>query len=227
MVAAAGLRRYPVRVQELIERFYRAFERDPGRLRIPRTQDLPSAMLGEEPVPPPWVSWKVIPGGVSISACRQWEDAHGVRLPDSFRTWFLARHTLALDCGLFRLAVSPSNRPFADLEELLEWEVPLIRTRQLFPIGDEGLRDAGPLCLDLRERKPEPPVVFWDADEDRVSPVIFSGFAKLLEGVAFAMENDLAVFEDPALMDAFLALDPEGAGGPGAAYWRGEDVLDA
>ncbi|MBI2922102.1 MAG: hypothetical protein HYY18_13700 [Planctomycetes bacterium] len=213
-------------MQELIDRFYAAFERDPDRLRIPRAQDFPSAMLGDAPVTPPWTSWKLIPGGVSLPAFRQWEDAHGVRLPDSFRTWFLARHTLSLDCGLLRLAVSPSNKPFADLEELLEWEVPMIRTRQLFPIGDEGLRDAGPLCLDLRERHPEPPVVFWDADEEQVSPVVFSGFAKLLEGAAFAMEHDLAIFDDPALMDAFLALDPGGAGGPGAAYWRGEDVLD-
>lgn len=205
----------------LVDRFYAALAINSDRLRIPRGPDLPPDMLSDERLPPPWVRWKVIPGRVSRSAFRDWLNDRGLHLPDDFRDWFLARHTLQVDCGILRLAASPSNKPFADLEELLEWDEPPIRSKQIFPIGDEALFNAGPLCLDLRE-KSACPVVYWDAEAQEISAPVFSSFAKLLELAAFAMETELRLFEDAALMEQFLALDPAGAGGPGAVYWRGD-----
>jgi len=207
-------------MKALIDRFFEAFQRDPARLLIPRIPDLPRDMLAAETAPPPWAAWQVVPGRVSVQTWREWEEAHGVHLPESFQNFFLSRHTLSLDCGLLRLACSPSNSPFSDLEELLEWDVAEIRNRQIFPIGDETLRDAGPLCLDLRDRKAEPPVVYWDGNSETIPPPVFSSFPKLLECLAFALENDLNVLQDEALLEQYLALDPEGAGGTGRPYWR-------
>lgn len=206
----------------LVDRFWSAFERDPDRRRVPRSPDIPGDMLDEERLLPPWVRWKVVPGRTSRQAFKEWQDNLGLHLPDAFRDWFLSRHTLQVDCGFLRLAASPSNKPFGDLEELLEWDIPLFRTKQLFPIGDEALGDAGPLCLDLRE-KGEPAIVYWDAGPETVSPAIFSSFGKLLELSAAAMESDADVFEDEALLGNWLALDTSGAGGPGLSYWRRED----
>lgn len=207
---------------DLVERFYAALERDPRRFRVPRTQDLPGDMLTDERLEPPWVAWRPVPGRVSEATWKQWCDDRGLRLPASFRDWFLARHTLQVDCGFLRLACSPSNRPFADLEELLEWDIPQIRAKQLFPIGDEGVRDFGPLCLDLRARTAEPPVVYWDSSDESIGPPIFSSFPKLLELASFAMENDLQLWDDDGLLSEFLALDRDGAGGPGRPYWSRE-----
>ncbi|MCE9583439.1 MAG: SMI1/KNR4 family protein [Planctomycetes bacterium] len=207
----------------LIDRFFDAYALNPDRLRIPRGPDLPQDMMAEEKLPPPFTRWKIVKSRLARSTFNDWEEEHGFHLPESFRGWFLARHTLSLACGIVRLACSPSNKPFADLDELLEWDEPLIRAKQLFPIGDEALFDAGPLCLDLRVKGGEPPVVFWNAEEETVTAPIFSSFPKLLELTAFAMEGDLKVFGDDAQLAQFLALDSEGAGGPGRPYWAGED----
>jgi hypothetical protein len=149
---------------------------------------------------------------------RQWEEAHGWRLPELFTGWLRSRHTLQVDCGILRLACSPPATPFADLEELLEWDAPPIRARQLFPIGDEQVLNAGPLCLDMR-KKGEPAVVYWDAGEEQVSATVFSSFEALLRGATYAMEHP-GTLQDGQALEEFLALDPDGAGGPGAAYWR-------
>ncbi|MEK7468743.1 MAG: SMI1/KNR4 family protein [Planctomycetota bacterium] len=210
----------------LIDRFYAALALDPDRMRTPAGPDVPLDMLTGDKEPPPWVRWRVVPGRLAGETFRKWEEEHGVHLPESFREWFLARHTLTLDCGILRLACSPSNKPFADLDELLEWDEEPIRSRQIFPIGDESLYNAGPLCLDLREKREEPPVVYWNANAEEISAPVFSSFPKLLELTAFAMETGLKLFNDEALLAQFLALDPEGAGGPGKAYWRDDGLPD-
>ncbi|NUN49096.1 MAG: SMI1/KNR4 family protein [Candidatus Brocadiae bacterium] len=203
----------------LHDRFFAAFARDPQRLRVARSPDLPPDMLSDERVAPPWVVWKLLPGRHALQVYRDWEERNGWRLPESFRAFLMARQTLRLDCGIARLVASPSHAPFLDLEELMEWDVPLIRAKKLLPVGDEAIGEVGPLCLDLRERTPEPPVVYCDAAEDTVSPPIWSSLPKMLEGLSFAMENDLRLWEDERLLEAFLALDPAGAGGPGREYW--------
>ncbi len=210
----------------LIARFFAAFAANPDRLRIPRGPDLPPDMLAEEKLPPPWVRWKLVPSRLAPAKFKDWEDDHGLHLPESFRAFFLTHHSLQLDCAIVRLACSPSNKPFADLDELLEWDEPPIRARQIFPIGDEALGHAGPLCLDLREKVEEPPVVYWDAEAEEISAPIFSSFPKLLELTAYALETELKLFEDDALMQTFLGLDPEGAGGPGKAYWTGDGLFE-
>jgi hypothetical protein len=207
----------------LIERFYAAFSLNPARLRTPRLPDVPLDMLTGDKEEPPWVSWRLVPGRLAPATFKKWEDERGLHLPESFTEWFLARHTLAVDCGYVRLACSPSNKPFADLEELLEWDEPPIRAREIFPIGDEALYDSGPLCLDLRAKVEEPPVVYWNADAGMISPPVFSSFPKLLELTAFAMEKGLKMYEEESLLEEFLALDPTGAGGPGKSYWKGDD----
>ena len=210
----------------LLDRFYAAFALNPDRLRIPRGPDVPLDMLTGDKEPPPWLSWRVVPGRLARDTFKDWEDDHGLHLPESFRVWFLARHTLSVNCGILRLACSPSNKPFADLDELLEWDEPPIRAREIFPIGDEAMYNAGPLCLDLREKGKEPPVVYWNANAEVISAPVFSSFPKLLELAAFAMEKELKIFNDEALLAQFLALDPEGAGGPGKAYWRDDGLED-
>ncbi len=210
----------------LITRFFTAFAANPDHLRIPRGPDVPLDMLTEEKLPPPWVRWKFVPSRLAPTTFQEWEDDHGVHLPESFRSFFLTYHTLQLDCSIVRLACSPSNKPFADLDELLEWDEPPIRDRQIFPIGDEALGNAGPLCLDLRGKSEEPPVVYWDAEREEISAPIFSSFPRLLELTTFAMATELRLFEQEALLAQFLAMDPEGAGGPGLKYWQGDGVFD-
>jgi hypothetical protein len=205
-------------MSEVIDRFWKAFLLDPARRRIPRTQEVPPEMLEDEVLDPPWCRWRLMNGRTSRAAVKEWEESLGWRLPGVFWDWFLSKQTLQVDCGILRLACAPPATPFSDLEELLEWDLPLIRTKQLFPIGDEGLRNAGPVCLDLRA-KAEAPVVYWDGWDEAVSEPIFSSFERLLEGAAFAMENP-DVLRNATLLDGFLALDPEGAGRTGEEYWR-------
>jgi len=132
-----------------------------------------------------------------------------------------------VDVGIAGLPACPLNNPLKDLKyQVVESGYYSKRCKELglIPFGDEKLMDAGPLCFDTREpvRDDEWPVVYWDHEYDQTSeeigPRIFSSFSKLIKCCTHFLQENKSARD---LVRDLYRIDPEGAGGPGRAYWEG------
>jgi hypothetical protein len=164
-------------------------------------------------------------------------------MPPSFKEWYGAFFTLDMDISVIRLPANPSSAPLQPLEELTAESDPVYeaaRSLGLIPFGDEAMMDAGPLCFDGRGGSDPDrwPVTYWDHEwegtDQQIGPPIFSSFEKLIECCTHYMNaaadakasptSDGGEEDDPVKargewISSMIALDPNGAGGPGRAYW--------
>ena len=198
-------------------------------LRCVFTPDLPPEMLvSQRPDASGWVEWRMLPqpcqNPINFALL---ENEAASRLPKSFKAWFQNYYTLDVDVGIVRLPACPLNNPLKDLKyQVVESGYYSKRCKELglIPFGDEKLIDAGPLCFDTREpvRDDEWPVVYWDHEYDQTSeeigPRIFSSFPKLIKCCTHFLQENKSARD---LVRDLYRIDPEGAGGPGRAYWEG------
>jgi hypothetical protein len=184
-----------------------------------------------------WVGWKPVPSTVTDADLNSLEAEYRFRYPPLYRellqtvhyfelTW-IGFHFVPHVVGLWRQELVRLYRACAGDR---------ILGRGLLPFGSESSLDAGPACFDTRYRRPDGdcPIVFWDHEwigSDREISPLFSSSERMFRCLTFAAEAPIPftyrASEDPpslvaekrALMAQFLALDPDGAGGPARAYW--------
>lgn len=200
---------------------------------------LPEEML-DPSIPPSndWIGWKPIQSTVSDADLDALEGETRLKFPPVYRDFLKYLHFVELDSVGFTFERHLS----LDWKETLRktyfngWPRERILDVGLIPFGEESQMDAGPTCFDTRHRLPDGdcPVVFWDHEwvgSDQEIKPMFSSSAKMFECLGFAVSTDLnfvshleddgdALLEEKSkLMSQFLALDPQGAGGPARDYW--------
>lgn len=207
------------------------FMRWPGRL--------PDDMR-DDSIPPlgDWFGWKAIPSRVRDAELDKLEQELGLRFPPPYRDFLRYRHFV----GLTEVGVRFERHLCDDWDDTLRkayfksWPRERILDAGLLPFGSETLMDAGPVCFDtnVRGSSGDYPVVFWDHEwagtKAEIRP-LFSSSIKMFECLSLVAANDLAfVCHDESdddsllpvkqlLLGRFLAMDPEGAGGPARDYW--------
>lgn len=200
--------------------------------------ELPPAMAdASRPEDDGWRPWKAVASTVTETDLDRLEGILQLRFPPSYRAFLQYRHFYALTEGGVRFERHVIGRWEDTLLDLYEsWDPERIVGIGLIPFGSETFMDAGPVCFDTRRRQQdgECPVVFWDHEwigrENEVQPM-FSSSRKMFEALRFLAENGWrffhydeddgpdAVAEKVGLLRRFLAIDPEGAGGPARSYW--------
>ena len=184
-----------------------------------------------------WRPWKPVPSTVTDEQLDRLEEEIGLRFPPSYRTLLKYKHFYALTEGGLRFERHVIGRWEDTLLAAYDsWDPERIVGAGLIPFGSESFMDAGPVCFDTGNRLPdgECPVVYWDHEwigtEKEVQPM-FSSSLKMFEALRFLAENGWAFFhhdekDRPAdvakkvgMVRRFLAIDPEGAGGPAREYW--------
>jgi hypothetical protein len=199
---------------------------------------VPPEMLDPTIVPhTDWVGWKPIPSTVTDTDLDDLEHHYGFHYPPLYRELLKTVHYLELTwigCDFVEHVIGRWRQKLEQLYQSCQGD--RILGRGLLPFGSETRLAAGPACFDTRYRLPngDCPVVFWDrerVDTQREINVLFSSCERMFRCLTFAAEVpmpfDRIRREDPpqvaaekrGLMAQFLALDPEGAGGPGRAYW--------
>ena len=226
-------------MNESNRRFFDAYQRWLSPLATVRTASTPSDMI-VRPVADSkgWIEWKLIPCEVGLTdAFAALERRVGYRWPPSFKEWYGTFFTLDMDVSIVRLPANPSNAPLQPLEKRTVTPDPFDQAAQslgLIPFGDEAMMDAGPLCFDPRGGgDPDRwPVTYWDHEwagtDQQIGPPVFSCFAKLIECCTHYMNaaaHAKSSGADPRTsrttwLAAMVRLDPQGAGGPGRAYWE-------
>jgi hypothetical protein len=201
--------------------------------------DVPPAMAdaSREAEDDDWQPWKAVPSTVGDADLDRLEGILQLRFPPSYRAFLMYRHFYELTEGGVRFEEHVVGRWEDALRALYaSWDPARIVGMGLIPFGAETFMDAGPVCFDTRRRGDdgECPVVFWDHEavgtENEVRP-LFSSSATMFRALRFLAENGTgflrhresdgpeAVSEKARLMRRFLAIDPDGAGGPARGYW--------
>lgn len=193
-----------------------------------------------------WIGWQPIPSTVADADLDLLEREIGLLFPPLYREFLKYRHFAELT----EAGVRFNPHLCHDWQETLRnayfhsWPRERILDVGLIPFGDEALMDAGPVCFDTRHRMADGdcPVVFWDHEwvgtENEVQP-LFSSCRKMFECLSLVAASDLSVGsrDDAAdssllphkreLLEQFLSLDPDGAGGPAREYWTRWGVTTA
>lgn len=207
------------------------------RMRVPAR--LPEAMR-DESIPPSndWIGWKPVPSTVSDVDLDALEHETRRKFPPLYRDFLKYLHFVELDSFGFTFEPHMSHNWKEVLREsyFRGWPRERILDVGLIPFGEEAQMDAGPTCFDTRRRlaNGDCPVVFWDhewvSSDQEIKP-LFSSSAKMFECLAFAAATDLyfiatlegdddVILERKSeLLSQFLAIDPDGAGGPALDYW--------
>ena len=198
----------------------------PGR--IPDSMRDPS-------IPPSndWIGWQPVPSTVTDQDLDELEAETGLKYPAPYREFLQYEHFV----GLTELAIRFERHLIGAWRETLKnvyfrsWPRERIADRGLLPFGSESLMDAGPVCFDTRKPAPRDDwsVVFWDHEwagtEQEVRPM-FSSCTRMFECLLFVAENDVNFVyhgdddddsllpQKQQLLRQFLAIDPDGAGGP-------------
>jgi hypothetical protein len=198
--------------------------------------------LRDPSVPPSngWIGWRPVPSTVTDTDLDQLQRETGLAFPPLYRDFLKYRHFVSLtETGMrFERHLPHDWQERLRAEYFQSWSRERILDIGLLPFGDESFMDAGPVCFDTRRRAADgdAPVVFWDHEwvgtEKEVRPM-FSSCRKMFECLSLVAVTDLDFIyhdedDDPAvlprkaeLLARFLALDPDGAGGPAADYWSG------
>jgi hypothetical protein len=219
--------------------FFEAFARCSPLMTVQTERTPPEMIVRVDEESEGWIEWRLIPcEGACDPVLRDLERACRVVLPPSFRRWYGSYYTLDMDVSVVRLPENPSNDPGGPLRRLLTNPAfREVRDLGLMPFGDEARGDAGPLCFDARGGgDPDAwPVTFWDHEragmDQAIGPIMFSSFDRLLIGCtaymhqfeqlkgAIAQRGRWTSQDHRDCTQALMAADPEGAGGPGRAYW--------
>ncbi|HEV2296049.1 MAG TPA: SMI1/KNR4 family protein [Tepidisphaeraceae bacterium] len=211
-------------------RFFEAYQQCFAPLRTVRTAATPQEMIVRPVVDSPgWVEWKLMPCNVDLAdEFAALERQLGHSWPPSFKEWYGSYFTLCMDVSVVALPENPSNAPLRPLQERVAKPDPFdqaARSLGLIPFGSETMMDAGPLCFDPRGGSDPDrwPVTYWDHEWDgtdqQIGPPIFSCFEKLIECCTHYMDAAAGVRASGDDLMSMIALDPDGAGGPGRPYW--------
>lgn len=199
---------------------------------------LPEAMR-DRSIPPAndWIGWKAIPTTISDADLDALEREAGLEFPPLYRDFLRYRHFVELTETGVRFERHISDEWQATLRELYSYSRKYMLDVGLLPFGSECYMDAGQACFDTRFRLPDGdcPVVFWDHEwvgTPKEIGALFSSSRKMFECLYMFAANDLNfIYHDPTydddallprkreLLAQFLAIDPEGAGGPARDYW--------
>jgi SMI1 / KNR4 family (SUKH-1) len=209
--------------------------KDLMRLPLP---DMPEEMRDTSIKPQDdWIGWKPIPSTVSDDELDALEREIGLAYPPSYRSFLKTSHFYELTEVGVRFARHPIRKWKAELrQEYQGWMPDRILGRGLIPFGSETFMDAGPVCFDATRplSDGECPVVFWDhdsIDSDREIQPMFSSSSRMFQCLSLvATSGTNFVYHDPddetaslprklELMQRFLSLDAEGAGGNARQYW--------
>ncbi len=213
-----------------------AQQRRRGGMKVPGK--LPEAMR-DRSIPPvdDWIGWKAIPTTISDADLDALEREAGLEFPPLYRDFLRYRHFVDLTETGVRFERHISDEWQARLRELYSYSRKYMLDVGLLPFGWESFMDAGDACFDTRFRLPDGdcPVVFWDHEwigTPKEIGALFSSSRKMFECLYMFAANDLDfIYHDPtddddallprkrALLAQFLAIDPEGAGGPARDYW--------
>jgi hypothetical protein len=185
-----------------------------------------------------WIGWKPAPSTVTETDLDELEGMLGTAYPPPYRTFLRYLHFY----DLTERGVRFFRHPFGTWREKLTQMYNAIEPKDHYigagfiPFGNEDMMDAGPVCFDTRNRRPDGdcPVVFldheWFDTEKELRPM-FSSSLKMFECLTIVAESEIdfvyhdeddppeQVAEKKRLMARFLRTDPEGAGGPAQDYW--------
>lgn len=185
-----------------------------------------------------WLAWKPIPSTVTEGDINELHAHFGGALPPLYiemlkyvHFYDLTERGVRFECHL----VGKWKQQLINLYDIYRESFPC--GSHLVPFGSETFMDAGPVCFDYNNRLPNSdcPVVFWDhgwANTDRAIRLLFSSSEKMFESLLFAATSEIDfLYHDPdydaaevlprkqELLAEFLAIDPDGAGGPAREYW--------
>jgi hypothetical protein len=185
-----------------------------------------------------WQPWKPIASEVTEQDILDLQTHFKCSLPPAYARFLKHSHFYELCVTGVDFAPNVVGRWKQELIALYDsYRQLLPKNSNLVPIGRESLMDAGPACLDIATQQADGDcqVVFWDHDACESSSqtqLIFSSTTKMFECLHFAVIQSIGfVCHDPEfdsaedlpkkqlLLDQFLRIDPDGAGGPGQDYW--------
>lgn len=213
-------------------------------LRFP-DPNMPAEMRdSENPPMDDWLAWKPIPSSVTDEDIIELETHFGGNLPAEYiallkyvHFYDLTEHGVRFE----RHIVGEWKKRLIDRYDTYQADFP--NGSHLVPFGDETFMDAGPVCFDFknRHRNGDCPVVFWDHEwsntEKEIRP-LFSSAHKMFESLHLVAASRINFcYHDPdydaadvlphkqLLLSDFLAIDPDGAGGPAREYWTSWGVI--
>jgi hypothetical protein len=184
-----------------------------------------------------WVPWRPIPSQVTDADLDELEAGLGLKYPRLYRELLKNVHYVMLTEFGVRFFGHESDSWRAELENAYRyaWKPMRIVGAGLIPFGSECLLDAGPVCFDTRRMvNGDCPVVYWDHEAvgtNREIAPMFSSVDRMFRCLTFAAEHDelfvnrenesdrASVALKRELLEQFLALDVDGAGGPAREYW--------
>lgn len=173
----------------------------------PEDGGVPPAMWIDEPGADGWVRWKAIPGGAREEDVRAIEARIDAPLPPLVRAYLAHACVGPIESPRHvRLPAIWSDAPLRDVLAAIDQWSPLERAGYL--VIAEDASDAGPLCVDLRSRRPDGdcPIVLFDherllalgadgcADRKLVAPIAtlkYASFDALLDQIDRALEGSL------------------------------------
>jgi SMI1 / KNR4 family (SUKH-1) len=198
------------------------------------------AEMRDPNVPPSngWIAWQAIASTVTDQDIIDLETHFGGKLPVSYVNFLKYRHFYDLtECGV-RFNRHIIGRWKDELIQLYDtYQDSFPTDSHLVPFGAETFMDAGPVCFDFQQRHTDGDcaIVFWDHEwrnTDKATNLIFSSSKKMFESLTFFAKSDINFsYGDPDedseeeliqkghLLAQFLAIDPDGAGGPARDYW--------
>ncbi len=185
-----------------------------------------------------WLAWQPIASTVTDQDIDDLQSHFRGDLPRSYVEFLKHVHFYELtECGVgFEdHIVGRWKKHLTDLYNTYQQHFP--DGSHLVPFGHETFMDAGPVCFDFKNRHPDGdcPIVFWDHEwvntDQEVRP-LFSSVERMFKSLLFVAESEIGfVYGDPDedseeelaekghLLAEFLAVDPDGAGGPARGYW--------
>ncbi|MCA9200070.1 MAG: hypothetical protein KDA87_21175 [Planctomycetales bacterium] len=205
---------------------------------------MPSEMRDPHlPATDDWLPWQPIASSVTDQDIADLEAHFGGPLPSSYATFLKYRHFYDLtECGV-RFERHVIGRWKEELLKLFNtYQQHFPSGSHLVPFGHETFMDAGPVCFDYQNRHAngDCSIVIWDHEwvntDQEVKPM-FSSSQKMFEALTFVATSEIGfVYGDPDedseeeliqkghLLARFLAIDPNGTGGPAREYWTGWGV---
>ena len=225
--------------KEIADTFVDAAIRNLGRNdRMKSVETVPEPMIDPTDVRSiDSVAWQTVSSTVTDADLDELEVALGLQYPTLYRDLLQLVHFMELsvlginffqhDIVTWRLTLENAYRH--------AWKPQRIVGVGLIPFAVGGPYDVGPVCFDTREMVDgDCRVVYWDhkrvGTEQEVS-MVFSSFERMLLSMTFAANQAIDFVhhdedDDPnslpvkrELLKQFLALDADGAGGPGLRYW--------
>ncbi|QDU44189.1 SMI1 / KNR4 family protein [Symmachiella dynata] len=198
------------------------------------------AEMRDPNVPPSgaWLAWQPIASTVTDQDIDELESLYCGKLPDLYVEFLKYRHFYELtECGVCfeSHVIGQWKEELTRLYDVCRQDFPT--GSHLIPFGSHALSDAGPVCFDFQQRHTDGDcsIVIWDHEplntDQEIIP-LFSSSAKMFESMTFSAKSEIdflggdpvedseeELIQKGQLLSQFLAIDPNGAGGPAREIW--------